>query len=114
MLTGTVRGLTALMPTVLLAACNGAAGTTQPGLAESGVQLERGTEPPRNHCDAEAAAAAVGTAWAPSLLGQIRVVAGADEARMLHEDSIITKEYKLGRVNVVVGADGRVQRVYCG
>lgn len=113
-LAGTVRGLAALAPAVLLAACGSAVGTALPEPAGSDVRVERGTEPPRNHCDADAAASAVGTAWTAALLGEIRMAAGADEARMLHADSVITKEYKLGRVNVVVGADGRVQRVYCG
>ena len=33
---------------------------------------------------------------------------------MLQPDSMVTKEYKVGRLNVVVGADNRVTRVHCG
>ena len=49
-----------------------------------------------------------------ALLERVLADAGADEARKLDEDSIITKEYKQGRVNVVVDAKGQVVRVYCG
>ena len=33
---------------------------------------------------------------------------------MLRPDSMITKEYQVGRLNVVVGADNRITRVHCG
>ena len=33
---------------------------------------------------------------------------------MLRPDSIITKEYRAGRLNVVVDTAGRVLRVHCG
>lgn len=114
MLVWLFRSMGALAPAALVAACNSAAGMAQGAVAASDVQVERSDAPPRNRCDASAAAAAVGASWEPALLGRVLADAGADEARMLHEDSLITKEYKQGRVNVVVDADGRVVRVYCG
>lgn len=114
MLIGMFRGLGALAPAALMVACHGAAGTPQGVPAGSEVQVVRSEAAPRNRCDADAAAAAVGASWEPALLERVLADAGADEARMLHANSVITKEYQQGRVNVVIDADGRVQRVYCG
>lgn len=88
----------------LLAACADAAA---PAVVTSG-------QTPRNQCDAEAVRSLVGQGWNEAMLQQARVAAGADEARLLHPDSMITKEFKKGRLNVVVDGAGQVVRVYCG
>ena len=46
--------------------------------------------------------------------GVTLAAAGADTARMLRPDSMITKEYMMGRLNVVVDRDNRIVRVDCG
>lgn len=73
-------------------------------------------KPPRNQCHANTSQvqALVGQPWDSQTLARVLAAAGADEARMLRPDSIVTKEYKVGRVNVVVGPDNRVQSVNCG
>lgn len=88
----------------LLAACADAA---PPTALASG-------QAPRNQCDAQAAQSLVGQTWGASTLQQALAAAGADEARLLHPDSVITKEFKKGRLNVVVDNGGRIVRVYCG
>ena len=47
-------------------------------------------------------------------LEQARAAAGADLARMLRENSATTKEMQIGRLNVIVNAQGAVVRVTCG
>lgn len=85
----------------------GCADAQSSGIATSG-------QAPRNQCDAQAVQALVGQPWGDTMLAQARAAAGADEARLLHLDSVITKEFKMGRLNVVVDGSGRVVRVYCG
>ena len=49
------------------------------------------------------------------LLSEALAAAGADTVRMLRPDSMITKEYRVGRLNVVVdAATGRIVSVNCG
>ncbi|MDO5087034.1 MAG: I78 family peptidase inhibitor [Comamonadaceae bacterium] len=78
------------------------------------TQVDSG-QPPRNQCHAQAAQSLVGQAYeGAATLEKARAAASADVARMLRPDSLITKEYMMGRVNVVVDAVNRVSRVYCG
>ena len=93
------------------AAAGGAQGATSP--APDTPPVASG-QPPRNRCDAQAAQSFVGQPFGATTLEQARAAASADEARMLQPDSMVTKEYKVGRLNVVVGADNRVTRVHCG
>ena len=104
---------------MLLTACSGsgapgaqAPGAPVPDSAQS-RQVSSG-QAPRNQCDAQAAQFLVGQPFGVTTLEQARAAAGADEARMLRPNSIVTKELKLGRLNVVVDADQRVSRVHCG
>lgn len=69
---------------------------------------------PALHCDAEAVQHALGERLAEGMPERLREQAGADEVRLLRPDSIVTKEYKRGRLNVVADEQGRVLRVYCG
>lgn len=99
-----------------LSACSGAAGPAGgvPPAATASVPQVSSGQPPRNQCDAQAAQFLVGQAYGADTLAQARTAAGADEARMLRPDSMVTKEYKVGRLNVEVDPDNRVVRVYCG
>ncbi|CAM5780235.1 MAG: hypothetical protein J0I00_02540 [Burkholderiales bacterium] len=100
-----------------LSACNGLSATAPAPAAAApppGVtQIDSG-QPPRNQCRADAAQFLVGSAWGADTLAQALAAAGADRARMLRPDSMVTKEYMAGRLNVVVDAAGRVVRVNCG
>lgn len=86
-----------------------------PGAASAAVaeRVDSG-EPPRNQCNAEAAQFLVGQPVRSDTLQRALAAAGADMARRLRPDSIVTKEYEAGRLNVVVDAQGRVLRVHCG
>ena len=86
--------LLALGTLVTLAACTGGPGASA--------------------ADAQAVQSLVGQPFTDATLAQALAAAGADEARMLRPDSMITKEYQVGRLNVVVGADNRITRVHCG
>lgn len=107
----------ALGSLLALGACNGtgSAATPPPAqVADAAPQRVQSGKPPANQCNAQAAQSLVGQAFGPATLAQALAAAGADEARMLRPDSMITKEYKAGRLNVLVGDDGRVARVNCG
>ena len=99
-----------------LGACTG------PSTAASGQTLKTADaparvstgQPPRNRCDAQPLQAWLGQPYTPNTLARALAAAGADEARMLRPDTPITKEYQTGRLNLVVGTDNRISRVYCG
>lgn len=103
-ISGVFKGAAVLTALGLLAACADAAAPT---VLASG-------QAPRNQCDARAVQALVGQAYGDSTLRQALAAAGADEARLLHPGSVITKELKMGRLNVVVDDGGQIVRVYCG
>lgn len=105
-----------------LAACSGATGAGAPTppapVAASDpaapTQITSGRAP-ANRCDAQAVQPMVGQPYAPALLAEALRASGADLARVLRADSIITKEYQAGRLNLVLDASGqRVARAYCG
>ncbi len=93
-----------------LAACSGPGAAATPPAAD----VARSGQPPANRCDAQAAQFLVGQSYGAATLEQARAAAGADEARLLRPDSRVTKEYKVGRLNVVVDEAQRVSRVHCG
>lgn len=74
----------------------------------------RPTSATRASCNAEAAQRWVGLAFEPEVLEQARLAAGAETVRLLRPDSVITKEFRVGRLNVVIDPEGRVARVHCG
>ena len=121
MLTWMFRGL-AVGSALALAACaagGGAADVTTATSAASapalsGPNVVKSGEPARNRCDGQGAQAVVGGKLDDSTLKKALAAAGADEARLLRPDSVVTKEYQMGRVNVVVDENGRVSRAYCG
>ena len=103
-----------------LAACSGAGAPAAPaggGAAPAPaptVDLVRSGQPPANRCDAQAAQFLLGQPYDADALEQARAAAGADEARVLRPGSVVTKEYKVGRLNVVIDDAQRVLRVHCG
>ena len=93
---------------VTLAACTG-------GAPAAGDPPKIAANPPAAaRCDAQPAQAMVGQALAQDTLARVQAATGAQEARLLRPDSMVTKEYKLGRVNVVVDANQRVVGIHCG
>jgi len=97
-----------------LAACAAAGEGGAPLPAASALQVAGSGQPPRNQCDARAAQFLVGQAFDADTLARALAAAGADRARMLRQDSFITKEYMPGRLNVVVDGGNRIVRVHCG
>ena len=93
-----------------LAACSG--GTAAPGPAGSPSGSAQST--PNARCDAQAAQSVVGQTYNSDVLARVHAATGAQEVRLLRVDSVITKEYKVGRANIVVDTNQRVVRVHCG
>ena len=65
------------------------------------------------HCDAGKASAVVGQLPTPETEEQARASAGAEVVRVLRHDQPITKEFRIGRLNLVLDAEGRIARVNC-
>ncbi|MEZ5605568.1 MAG: I78 family peptidase inhibitor [Burkholderiaceae bacterium] len=119
MRTNTLAWPLALGSFLVLSACN-SIGAPAPVTAAApvppprdGKSLDSG-RPPRNQCDAKAVQSLVGQPYGANTLAQALAAAGADTARMLRPDSMITKEYQVGRLNVVVDTAGHIVGVNCG
>lgn len=90
-----------------LAACAG-------GTSGGDPQASAAAPSPEARCDDKATQAFIGQPFNNETLARVRAATGAQDVRQLRPDSMVTKEFKLGRVNVVVDASQRVTRVYCG
>lgn len=99
-----------------LAACagNGAPATGAPLVKNETLPSLQSGKAPQGRCNAQPLQAWLGQSYGSDTLARALAAAGADEARMLRPDSAITKELQPGRLNVVVDADNRISRVYCG
>lgn len=85
------------------AALEGASSATPPG------------QRPADTCNAEAASAQLlGHMSSAQVEQQALRLAGASSVRTLRDKQPITMEYNHGRLNLVVNAQGVIQRVYCG
>lgn len=69
---------------------------------------------PEARCNADAAQWAVGEASSEELLERARNDAGADIARFIDFDTMVTMEYHESRLNLYLAEDGTVERVTCG
>lgn len=65
------------------------------------------------HCDASQASDAVGQLPTPEIQEQARVRASAEVVRVLRHNQPITKEFRVGRLNLVLDAEGRIARINC-
>ena len=65
------------------------------------------------HCDAGKAADAVGQLPTPETQERARTRAGAEVVRVLRHNQPITKEFRVGRLNLVLDAEGRIASVNC-
>jgi hypothetical protein len=65
------------------------------------------------HCDAGKAADAVGQLPTPETQERARTDAGAEIVRVLRHDQPITKEFRMGRLNLVLDAEGKIASVNC-
>lgn len=65
------------------------------------------------HCDAGKAADAVGQLPTPETQERARTDAGAEIVRVLRHDQPITKEFRMGRLNLVLDTEGKIASVNC-
>ncbi|PHX37462.1 hypothetical protein AO263_14140 [Pseudomonas sp. NZIPFR-PS5] len=65
-------------------------------------------------CDAAAVQFAVGKPASAALLDQAKAKAGAQTARVLGPNDIVTLEYRSDRLNLNTDDSGKVSRVNCG
>lgn len=98
--------LGALMAVALLAGCS----TTSSESQKDPVTTEAG----HGRCEATAAEFALGKKASPELLEQARKKAGAQNARFLKPDDMITLEYRSDRLNLNTDQKLMVTRVNCG
>ncbi|TKJ69360.1 hypothetical protein PspCFBP13508_22625 [Pseudomonas sp. CFBP13508] len=98
--------LGALMAAALLAGCS----TTSSDSAKEPVAAESGS----SRCEASAAQFAIGKKASPELLDQARAKAGAQNARFLKPNDMITLEYRSDRLNLNTDNNLVVTRVNCG
>jgi hypothetical protein len=98
--------LGALMAAALLAGCS----TTSSESQKEPVATETG----HVRCEASAAEFALGKKASPELLEQARKKAGAQNARFLKPNDMITLEYRSDRLNLNTDQNLVVTRVNCG
>ncbi|WP_295479336.1 I78 family peptidase inhibitor [uncultured Pseudomonas sp.] len=97
--------------TFLLAGCS----TTSDSSADTSRSASAATSAAGDgRCDASGAQAAVGRQASMDLLNQVRSQSGAQDARILGPNDMVTLEYRSDRVNVNTDATGKVIRVNCG
>lgn len=96
---------------LLLAGC-GSAPPKRPAQAATRAVSAPAPLPPR--CNTVPAQFAVGQIVDAALLEKARAAAQADLARAVRNDQVITQEYRAGRLNLHLDANGRVTRVSCG
>lgn len=102
------RLIVAIFATTLsLAAC----AQTSPPMAVAPAPVADPTSPA--HCDPSKATQAIGQLPGAELQEQARVAAGAEVVRVLRQDQPITKEYRVGRLNLVLDAEGRIASANC-
>ncbi|MFJ4196804.1 I78 family peptidase inhibitor [Pseudomonas sp. NPDC089534] len=98
--------LGALAAIAMLAGCS----STSSESAKDPVAGETG----HGRCEASGAEFAIGKKASPQLLDQARTRAGAQSARFLKPNDMITLEYRSDRLNLNTDNDLVVTRVNCG
>ncbi|MET0611429.1 I78 family peptidase inhibitor [Pseudomonas caspiana] len=93
---------------VALSLMAGCSSTSEPAAQEPSTPTAGG------RCDAAGAQFAVGQQASAALLAQARAKAGAQDARFIGANDMVTLEYRSNRVNLNTDANGKVVRVNCG
>ena len=73
-----------------------------------------GDSSPALRCDAAKASSLVGETPSMPVQERARVAANAQVVRVLVQGQPITKEYRVGRLNLVVDGGGRIVSIHCG
>jgi hypothetical protein len=104
-----------LAPTALLFATALMAGCSS--TSESSGNAPQGSaavDSSHSRCDASAAQFTLGKPATPALLEQAKAKAGAQTARALGPNDMVTLEYRSDRLNLNTNQAGTVTRVNCG
>jgi hypothetical protein len=72
------------------------------------------TDTGHSRCEAKSAEFTIGKKASPQLLEQARTRAGAQNARFLKPDDMVTLEYRSDRLNLNTDSNLVVTRVNCG
>lgn len=91
-----------LFATVILAGCQQAKPQEQDSQALAG------------NCNAQAVQGLLGKTASPALLEQARNQSGAQTARVLQPDDVVTLEYNAQRLNLSTDRTLIIQRINCG
>lgn len=102
-----LASLGSLLAAALLAGCS----TTS---TEPATDAAATTETGHSRCEAKAAEFTIGKQASPQLLDEARKRAGAQNARFLQPDDMVTLEYRSDRLNLNTDAGHIVTRVNCG
>lgn len=76
--------------------------------------------PPATHspslqgCNAEAVHSMIGKTATPALLEKARELAGAQRARVLRPNDVVTLEYDSQRLNLHTDEELTIERIHCG
>jgi len=90
------------------------AGCSTPGASEPGKAAATATDAGHSRCESKAAEFAIGQKASPQLLEQARTRAGAQNARILKPNDMITLEYRSDRLNLNTDNNLVINRVNCG
>lgn len=66
-----------------------------------------------SHCDADKASDAIGQLPLAEVVEAARKAAGAEVVRTLRQGQPITKEFRVGRLNLLLDAGGRIENANC-
>ena len=102
-----LASLGTLLAVAMLAGCS----TTS---TESTTDPVTTTDTGHSRCEAKAAEFTIGKKASPALLEQARVRAGAQNARILKPDDMVTLEYRSDRLNLNTDANLVITRINCG
>nr|WP_272886265.1 I78 family peptidase inhibitor [Stutzerimonas stutzeri] len=82
--------------------------------ATPGDNAQQANTQQHGKCNSEAVSSLVGKVAIRELLEQARDKAGADVARILRPDDVVTLEYNSQRLNLNTDANLTIERVSCG
>lgn len=109
------RLVSTLICSALLSACASTqeAPTNQPAAASSTAKTLHNSSN-LERCNSSAADQLLGRTGSEPLLEQARQQAGAQRARMLGEDDMMTMDYDSQRLNLYLDAQGKIKLITCG
>ncbi|WP_392887125.1 I78 family peptidase inhibitor [Pseudomonas migulae] len=102
-----LASLGTLLATSLLAGCSSTS-------TESATDPVTTTDTGHSRCEAKAAEFTIGKKASPELLEQVRIRAGAQNARILKPDDMVTLEYRSDRLNLNTDNNLVITRINCG